>query len=192
MPTAPPARTPLLDEASDALLADRAADGDARAFAVLVRRHGGLLRGYARKVLGASAASSSDDVVQEALIAAWQQLPQLEDRAAVRGWLVRVTSRKAIDLLRSMKQHDDVDDHDAPAPAGAGPEAVADAHALAGSLDAALAALPEQQRRAWTLRELGGLSYEEIAEELQVPVSTVRGSLARARTTLMQRLDEWR
>ncbi len=189
--TAPEVRTPVLDEASDALLAGRAADGDARAFAVLVRRHGGLLRGYARRVLG-SAASSADDVVQEALITAWQQLPQLQDHSAVRSWLVRVTSRKAVDLLRGLKHHDDVDDVDAPAAEGAGPESMADASALAGSLHAALDALPEQQRQAWTMRELGGLSYEEVAEELGVPVSTVRGLLARARTTLMARLDDWR
>ena len=58
--------------------------------------------------------------------------------------------------------------------------------------DEALAALPEPQRRAWTLRELGGLGYEEIAEELGLPVSTVRGLLARARRTLVQQLDGWR
>ena len=184
-------RASALERASDAVLADRAADGDARAFAVLVRRHGGVLRAYARRVLG-GAASSSDDVVQEVLITAWQQLPQLQDRAALLAWLIRMTSRKAIDLLRGQRQHADLDDLDAPAPDGAGPEAVAGAGALAGSLKAALADLPEPQRRAWTLRELGGLGYEEIAEEMGLPVSTVRGLLARARRTLVQQLDGWR
>lgn len=183
-------RSASLDEAEDALLADRAADGDARAFAVLVRRHGGMLRAYARRLLGSNAAS--DDVVQEALITAWQQLPELRDRAAVRGWLVRVTSRKAIDVLRAQRQHADIDDHEAAAPTGAGPEAMADAGALAESLQDALQALPEPQRRVWTMRELGGLGYDEIAEELDVPVSTVRGQLARARSTLVRQLDGWR
>lgn len=179
-----------LAEADDALLADRAAEGDARAFAVLVRRHGGMLRAYARRVLGSN--GSSDDVVQEALITAWQQLPELRDRSAVRGWLVRVTSRKAIDVLRAQRTHGDLDDHDAAAPTGSGPESLAGASALADSLDTALQTLPEAQRRAWTLRELGGLGYDEIAEQLGVPVSTVRGQLARARASLVQQLDGWR
>lgn len=185
-------RASALERASDAVLADRAADGDARAFAVLVRRHGGVLRAYARRVLGAGASSSSDDVVQEVLITAWQQLPQLQDRAALLGWLIRMTTRKAIDLLRGQRPHDGLDDLDAPAPDSAGPEAVAGAGALAGSLRAALADLPEPQRRAWTLRELGGLGYEEIADAMGLPVSTVRGLLARARRTLVLQLDEWR
>ncbi|MFD1721320.1 RNA polymerase sigma factor [Amnibacterium endophyticum] len=180
----------LLDEAGDALLADRAADGDARAFAVLVRRHSGMLRAYARRVLGSNAAS--DDVVQEALITAWRQLPELRDRAAVRGWLIRIVGRKAIDVLRAQRPAVDIDDHDAPAPEGGGPEGVAGANALAGSLDEALRTLPEAQRRAWTLRELGGLGYDEIATDLGLPVSTVRGLLARARTGLIQRMDGWR
>lgn len=57
---------------------------------------------------------------------------------------------------------------------------------------AALDRLPETQRRAWTLRELGGLGYDEIAAELDLPVSTVRGALARARARLITELDGWR
>ena len=52
--------------------------------------------------------------------------------------------------------------------------------------------LPEDQRRCWTLRELAECSYGQIAEELDLPVSTVRGLLARARKTLLREMEEWR
>ena len=183
-------RTTRLDDASDAVLADRAADGDTRAFAALISRYRRLLRNYAYRIVGS--ASDSDDAVQDALISAWQQLPALEDRAAVRGWLIRITTRKALDLVRARRTHDDVDDAEVAAPTHAGPESSARTAALSTSLDSALAALPGQQRRVWTLRELGEYSYDEIATELQLPVSTVRGLLARARRTLIQQMDGWR
>ena len=66
-------RAPLGD-AADAILAARAADGDLRAFEVLVRRHGPLMRAYATRILGSN--SDSDDVVQETFITAWERLPE--------------------------------------------------------------------------------------------------------------------
>lgn len=185
-----PSPTSRLEEAADSVLADRAADGDSRAFAVLVRRYSRLLRSYARRILGTQ--HSSDDIVQEALLTAWQQLPKLEDRHAVRGWLIRITTRKALDTVRSYRQHDDIDDTDVEAPSAAGPAEVAQAAALSTSLGTALAALPTNQQQVWVLRELGEFSYDEIAVELDLPVSTVRGLLARARRTLINQMDGWR
>ena len=52
--------------------------------------------------------------------------------------------------------------------------------------------LPDAKRECWVLRELGGHSYEEIAEELDIPVSTVRGLLARARKDIIVRMEQWR
>lgn len=60
------------------------------------------------------------------------------------------------------------------------------------ALGAALRELPEAQRECWVLREMGGYSYDEIAAELGVPVSTVRGLLARARGFLITRMEAWR
>lgn len=184
------ARGDALDRASDELLADRAADGDTRAFAVLARRHGGLMRAYAARVVGPSA--QSDDVAQEALITAWQQLPTLQDRAAVRAWLLRITTRKALDAVRAAKPHDDLDGVEVPEPEGRGPEQQVRAASLNEALDRSLRALPGEQGRVWVLRELGGYGYDEIADELGLPVSTVRGMLARARTRLIHDLDGWR
>ena len=179
-----------LDAASDQMLADRAADGDLRAFEVLVRRYGALMRVYATRLLGSN--DETDDVVQESFIAAWQQLRTLDDGRAVKSWLMRIVSRKSIDRLRARRLHVNIDDTDAPAPERTAPHARAEADSQTQALARVLANLPEDQRRCWALRELAEYSYGDIATELNLPVSTVRGLLARARKTLLREMEEWR
>ena len=188
--SAPTARTEALAEASDDLLARRAGDGDMDAFEVLARRYGAMMRAYARRILGAH--DDADDVVQEALVQAWKQIGGLRDTAAVRPWLMRITGNRALDVLRRRKPHtalEHVPDLHDPAP---GPEKSAVAGSRSRALERALAALPEEQRRCWVLRELGGQSYEDIAEALNISSATVRGRLARARTTLAKEMEDWR
>ncbi len=182
-------RSPLT-EADDEILADRAADGDPDAFAVLVRRHAPIMRAYARRLLPGS--SEVDDVVQEAFLAAWDQLDGLEDRARVRAWLIRITGRKAFDRIRATKAHSDLGEMDLPAPERMAPPRRAEARAGIAALGDAITRLPEAQRECWVLRELGDYSYDEIAAELDVPVSTVRGLLARARKDIIIRMEQWR
>ena len=188
-PTGSDARSSL-DDATDAILAARAADGDLRAFEVLVRRHGPLMRAYATRILGSN--SDSDDVVQETFITAWERLPELQDPAATKAWLMRITSRKAIDRIRARKQDMPLGEWDAPAPESESPHQRAEAASQRERLTRALGTLSEAQRECWTLREIGGHSYAEIAEELDMRPSTVRGLLARARQKLMQEMEEWR
>ncbi len=178
-----------LSDADDASLAERTADGDVRAFEVLMRRWEPLLTAYAARLLGSY--SDTDDVVQEAFITAWQQLPQLENPRAVRRWLLQIVTRKSLDRLRGRKDHADIDGEEIPSP-GSGPEGAAEASSLDEALSKALSALPEVQRRCWVLREFGGLSYDEIADELGLPVSTVRGLLARTRKALVREMEGWR
>ena len=179
-----------LAEASDRILAGRAADGDLRAFEVLVRRHGPLMRAYATRVLGSN--SEVDDVVQETFITAWTKLPTLDDLSVVKSWLMRIVNRKAIDRIRA--RHDDrpLLDWDDETPPEQGPEKQAEAQSQREQLKGALDRLPEAQRQCWVMKEVGGFSYEEISEELGVPPSTVRGLLARARKTLIREMEEWR
>ena len=87
-----------LQAAPDALLISRAVDGDARAFAVLVQRYGRLVRSYAARVLGRL--DVVDDVVQDVFVTAWQQLDALQDPAAIKPWLIRITSRTALQQAR--------------------------------------------------------------------------------------------
>ncbi|MGN6446871.1 RNA polymerase sigma factor [Amnibacterium sp.] len=173
-----------LELADDALLADRAADGDERAFAVLLRRHGPVLRAYITRLTRRP--SESDDVLQEVALAAWQALPKLENPALVKAWLFRIAERQAFALLRKQPQHAELDDE---VPAEHDEEARWDARR---ALQAALTRIPEQQAQVWVLREMGGLSYSEIAERLAIPESTVRGALAQARKKLLDSMGDAR
>lgn len=178
-----------LDSASDGLLAQRAADGDPAAFEVLVRRHGPYLRAFAVRLTGS--ASDADDVVQDALITVWNQLSTLEDPTKVRSWMASILSRKATDILRSRRPSDELDD-ELPDDGEGAPETRALASSRMDALSAVLAALPEGQRQCWVLKEMGGYSYEEIGQRLDMTTVTVRGKLARARATVIKEMEAWR
>ncbi|RIJ54404.1 RNA polymerase sigma factor [Clavibacter phaseoli] len=180
---------PLL-HAADATLASRAADGDVQAFAQLARRHGPLMRVYAARILGSDI--ESDDVVQESFLTGWRRLGELESPAGVRSWLIRIVTHKAIDRIRVRRHHDDIDDWDPAAPAARGPERIVETRLQLDAVWDAVGRLPDDQRRCWLLRETADLSYQEIADELDLPLPTVRGLLARARRSLLRELEAWR
>lgn len=182
-------RSPL-EAADDQILAGRAADGDTMAFAVLVRRYAPMMRAYARRILPGTA--EVDDVVQDAFVTAWQQLPNLDEPGRVRSWLMRIASRKAIDRIRANRTHAELGDVEVPAPEHTSPPRQAEGRAGVAALSEALQQLPAAQRECWVLREIGGHTYEEIAGELDIPHSTVRGLLARARKDLLVRMEQWR
>ncbi|GAA1324793.1 RNA polymerase sigma factor [Leucobacter albus] len=179
-----------LEHADDRILAGRAADGDAAAFAVLVRRYAPMMRAYARRILPGTA--ELDDVVQEACIAAWEQLDTIEHPDRVKSWLMRITSRKAIDRIRSIRPCSDIETLEISVSASSDPPRRAEANAGLAALAEALNQLPESQRQCWVLREIGEYSYDEIAEELGLSTATVRGQLARARKHIIVRMEEWR
>ncbi len=181
---------PALELVDEVIVVGRAADGDARAFEVLIRRYGPLMRAYAVRLLGHG--GDADDAVQDAYVTAWQQLDRLQDEKAFKGWLMRILSRKCIDRIRARSDHDDIADHEQAASDAGTPEAAVISRSREDALALALAALPEQQRRCWILREIAEYSYEEIAEELDLPASTVRGLLARARRALVSEMEGWR
>ena len=179
-----------LADAPDSVLAERAGDGDAAAFEMLARRHGPLMRAYARRL--ARSFDEADDVVQDALITAWKDIGSVQDGTAVKAWLMKIVGRRAIDAGRRRKTHEHLDDQpDVPDHQPRPDEAVL-ATSARRALDTALSRLPEGQRRCWVLREFGGLSYGEIAEALGISETSVRGRLARARTTLVKEMEEWR
>lgn len=181
-----------LEHVPDAILAGRAADGDTVAFEALARRHGPVMRASARRLTGSWA--DADDVVQESLVQAWKQLESLRDPAAVRSWLLRIVGSRSIDQLRKRRNHVELEASEAlpPLPRPQDPEPAALNGSGVEALKAALAELPEEQRRCWVLKEFNGQSYEEIAETLKISPASVRGRLARARITLARRMEEWR
>lgn len=179
-----------LADATDAVLAERAGDGDIAAFDMLARRHGPLMRAYARRL--ARSHDEADDVVQDALLTAWKDIGMVQDGTAVKAWLMRIVSHRAVDTGRRRKTHAVLEDQPEPVDQKPTPEQLAVAGSARRALENALSRLPEGQRRCWVLREFGGQSYEEIAEVLGISVTSVRGRLARARTTLVQEMEEWR
>lgn len=166
-----------LELADDGLLAGRAADGDARAFAVLLRRHAPVLRAYVNRLTRRP--SDGDDVLQEVALNAWQALPKLQDPDKVKAWLFRIAEREAFAMLRKHPQHEQIEE-DLPTK-----EDLLESSDIRRALNLALGTLPERQARVWVLREVGGLSYEQIGQQLELPESTVRGALAAARKKLV-------
>jgi RNA polymerase sigma-70 factor (ECF subfamily) len=148
------------------------------------------MRAYAARLLGSTV--ESDDVVQEAVVLAWQKMGDVSDGASVKSWLMRIVTNKAIDRIRVRKQHVDIDDWDAPTPADRSPDHVVEVGLQLDALSSALKRLPELQRQCWIMKEVGGSSYQDMADALDLPVSTVRGQLARARQTLMTEMEAWR
>lgn len=183
-------RAGMLEAAEDAFLVDRAVDGDVAAFEVLVRRYAPLMRAYARRVTGS--ASDADDVLQEAFTQAWRQLADLNDGSVVKSWLMKITGHRSIDLLRRRREYVPVDESYDLADVAPGPEYAAAASSQMAALRHALDRMPEGQRQCWLLKEMGAQSYDEIAAQLGISSATVRGRLARARTTLMKEMEEWR
>jgi RNA polymerase sigma-70 factor (ECF subfamily) len=188
----------VLDEAT---LIARAQDGDPVAFERLVDVYQAPLFRHAHRMLADQTAA--EDVVQEALITAWQQLPSLLQVGAFRGWLYQIVTRRSIDLLRRRRDHLPIDEHvenTAPAPAGPAPDsrirldpAVTHEHqAQWDALQRVLTDLPVLPRAIWSMREIDGLSYEEIGRATSLPVSTVRGRIVRTRRLVAERMSPWR
>ncbi|MDJ0337907.1 RNA polymerase sigma factor [Cryobacterium sp. PH31-O1] len=179
-----------LEDVADAILVGRAVDGDTGAFETLIRRHGPLMRAYTARIVGSMA--DADDVVQDAFHTAWRRLPELRDPAAVRPWLMRIASRLAFSSLRRKPAEVELPDLESALPADTQPENIAVRNAQLRALSAALDTLPEDQRRCWLLREVGELSYDDIAQEMELPTATVRGKLARARASIYAQMEGWR
>lgn len=178
-----------LASAEDGILAARAADGDERAFAVLVRRHSGYLVGFATRLLGSRA--DADDCVQEALIVAWRRLPELREPERVRSWMSTIVARKVTDRQRSRRPTIPIEDAEQVALIP-GPDDAALTSSQLDTLRTALDQLPVEQRTVWLLREVSEYDYNEIARELGISATAVRGRLSRARATIYERMQEWR
>lgn len=179
-----------LAAASDQILVERAVDGEATAFGEIVRRHSSLIRAYVSRIVGSL--SEADDVVQDAFITAWKQLPSLRDGSAVSPWLMRIASRDAFARLRRRTADVPIEDVPLVQSTHPDPEVRAVRQAQLAALSAALDEPADDQRRAWLLREVADLSDAEIAEEMTTSASTVRGLLSRARSSITIRMEDWR
>jgi RNA polymerase sigma-70 factor (ECF subfamily) len=173
----------------DATLVGRSVSGDDQAFAVLVRRYQSPLYRHAWRLT--QDRRTAEDVVQEAFVTAWRRLPSLDRAESFRSWLYQITTRRSIDVVRARRPEPPVDTVVEPADTQAGPATRLEQRAQIADLALALQELPVASRAAWCLREIDELSYDEIATALELPVSTVRGRIARARHELAERMSPW-
>ncbi len=167
-------------EQLDRWLAAAAADRDEGAFEQLVRRHTAALYAGALRTTGSE--QTAQDVVQDAWLSAWLHLPGFRGQSQVRTWLVRITTTKALNAVRRPDRT--VPLEAAPDPAAASTEQEAERRERAAAVRGAVAALPARQREAVVLRDLEGLSYEQVAVALDCSVSSVKSALFRGRQSL--------
>ncbi|OFV47219.1 RNA polymerase sigma-H factor [Oligella urethralis] len=181
----------------DAALVKRAQAGEKRAFELLVSK-------YQRRILrllGRILYNQSDveDVAQETFLKAYRALPKFRNESAFYTWLYRIAVNTARNHLSSKQNQlfvsDQLESQDGETFSlldnltdGETPETHMHNREILEALQAALDDLPEQLRQAIVLRELEGLSYEEIAGVMDCPVGTVRSRIFRAREAISERL----
>lgn len=164
---------------SDEALIERARAGESVAFGELVRRHDDKMRGVVWRVV--ESRSEMDDVLQDAYVKAWRALEGFRGDAAFSSWLYRIVYTTAIDHVRATARHRHRRLDDVVEPFTVDPTAaIADSHVLR----AALAELPPDQLAVVTLVEGQGLSYDDVAQLLDISPGTVGSRLSRARAQL--------
>ena len=187
---------PAAEPDSDAMLVERTLAGDQRAFELLVikyqRRIQRLIGRMVRDV------DLVEDIAQETFIRAYRALPKFRGEAQFYTWLYRIAVNTAKKFLLELKRDPTVsigafgnsDEenetfHSKNEPTSDDtPETLFAAKEIANAVNAAMLALPEDLRQAITLREIDGLSYEDIANLMACPIGTVRSRIFRAREAI--------
>lgn len=193
----PTAAEPALDELADAELVSQARDGSHAAFTVLVRRYSERAFRVAFRVL--RDATESEEVVQEGFIKAYRALDRFESRSSFYTWLYRIIVNLALDRRRrearapSLEWDDSVApnmDPRAVAPDSGDPELARRRSEVREWVALGIQELPDGQREVLLLREVDGLSYEEIASKMQISKGTVMSRLHYARKKMVAFLAE--
>lgn len=179
-------------------LVARAREGDERAFEQLVADNEKRVYNLCRRLAGNP--EDGAELAQEAFLNAWRGLASFQGDSSFSTWLYRLASNACIDLLRKRKRRQErenfcsLDDEEAgwlePAAPGAGPEEELERKERRQALERELRALPDHQREILVMRDVSGLSYQEIGELLSLDLGTVKSRLARARLALKKRLQE--
>jgi len=186
-------------DASDLSLVRRVQRGDKGAFDVLVLKYQHkvvkLVMRYVRNP------AEAEDVAQEAFIKAYRALPQFRGDSAFYTWLYRIAintaknavvsrDRSPVDYDLDLQNPDESYDMHGRLKDSETPEGLVLTDEIRTTVNSAIDALPEDLRTAIVLRELEGLSYEEIAATMECPVGTVRSRIFRAREAIDRRLRE--
>ena len=185
------------DREVDQQLVERAQRGDKHAFELLVakyqRKLGRLLSRFIRDP------AEVEDVAQEAFIKAYRALPSFRGDSAFYTWLYRIGINTAKNYLVAMgrraptttefdsEEAENFEDGDQLRDLNT-PEAALMTRQIAATVNQTMEELPEELRTAITLREIEGMSYEDIANVMNCPIGTVRSRIFRARETIADRL----
>ena len=176
-------------ERTDAELVSLAQDGDVEAFAEIVRRHERRLRLVLVRILDDS--RDVEEAVQDAFVQAWSNLDRYRGEAAVFTWLYRIGVNAALARARR-KQHDVAvleAEGAAHVPRDVLPEPAAEADDERARVLAALATLPFDYREAVVLRDLAGLSNDDVAAALDVTLAAAKSRIHRGRLQLRALLE---
>ncbi len=174
--------------ADDRVLVDAARAGDVDAFAVLVRRHQAAVYRVALRVLGSEA--DAEDAVQDAFVLAWRGLARFRGDSLVSTWLYRIVTNRCLNVLAA-RRPTQVLDWEAPS-IDSDPAYVAEQRERFAAVARTVAGLPGEQRVALVLREVEGLSYEQIAQVLDLSLPAVKGRIHRARLNVLKEAAPWR
>ena len=177
-------------------LVQRAKAGDQDAFAQLVRDNEKRVYNLALRMVGDP--DDALDLSQEAFLNAWKGLGGFKGDSAFSTWVYRLASNVCLDFLRAKKRRQELvdpahslDDQDASTPPvdeGLRPDEQLERKERSASLHRALGDLPDHHRQILVMRELSGLSYQEISQVLKLDLGTVKSRLTRARTALRKLL----
>ena len=185
------------NRALDQALVERAQQGDKKAFGMLVEKYHRKLGRLLGRMIRDQA--EVEDVVQESFIKAYRALHNFRGDSAFYTWLYRIGINTAKNYLVSMGRRpqvmqeveiEDVENFDDGGEMRTmdTPETAMMTKQIAQTVNDTVASLPEELRTAITLREIEGLSYEEIATLMQCPIGTVRSRIFRARETISEKL----
>jgi RNA polymerase sigma-70 factor, ECF subfamily len=193
----PEARASSDDDVEDVRLMVLVASGDTVAFEALIERHQTLVAGTVARMLGSN--SDVEDIAQQVFIRVWKSASRYVARAKFTTWLLKITRNLVFNEMRRAKRHPHVpvqiDPEAEELPLKdemtSTPDATLLQEELQSKIDDAIAQLPDTQRMALVLRRYQELSYEEIAEVLELSVPAVKSLLFRARTELRERLQDY-
>ena len=171
--------------------------GDTRAFEELIKRHQALVAGTVARMLSSN--SDVEDIAQQVFIRVWKSARRYVPRAKFTTWLLKITRNLVFNELRRTKRHAHVPLQSEPGAEdpplkdemNLAPDASLLELELQRTIEEAILQLPETQRLALVLRRYEQLSYEQIAEILDLSVPAVKSVLFRARSELRSRLSKY-
>jgi len=185
------------EDAEDVRLMRLVAGGDTSAFEKVIERHQALVAGTAARMLGSN--SDVEDIAQQVFIRVWKSARRYVPRAKFTTWLLKITRNLVFNELRRAKRRAHVPLQSEPGAeeiplkdeTNPAPDASLLEEELQRAIEEAIMQLPESQRMALVLRRYEQLSYEQIAEVLDLSVPAVKSVLFRARTELRSRLSKY-